>query len=190
MMTEWEWTHAAIGGLASVVFLFQTLGTADGDGDLDADFDSPTDTASLGGESMGLSDYLSVRNFVAFFIGYGWITFASLLSGASRAKASFLGVAAGLLFVFVSLMLLRTFLKFQEDGSLKLERLVGKSASVYIAIGARGSSQGKVLLDTQKGRVELPARSDHSEKLSPGAWVKIVSVDSGILWVTVDESPK
>ena len=41
-MTPWEWTHAAIGALASAIFLLQTLGMGEDGGDADspdADFD-------------------------------------------------------------------------------------------------------------------------------------------------------
>jgi membrane protein implicated in regulation of membrane protease activity len=178
-MSEWEWAHAAIGGVATVIFLFQTLGAADGS-DSDSDgFDGSHDSSSHG----GLSSYLSVRNFVAFFLGYGWVTLAALLSGATASAASLLGSAAGLVFVIASFFLIKAFLKFQEDGSLKLESLVGKHASVYITIGARGSYAGKVLVDARSGRVELPARSETEEDLRPGRLVRIVKIVDEVLWV-------
>lgn len=182
-MGEWEWAHVAIGAVASIIFLIQTLGTAgdegDADGDLDGDFDSAGDSGA-----HSLSDYLSVRNFVAFFIGYGWVTLAALLSGLPRVPSSGLGVGAGVVFVFVSLMLIRTFLRFQEDGSLKMERLAGKGATVYITIGERSTGRaGKVMVDTRKGRMELPARSE-GEALKPGEFVRIDRVEDGVLWVS------
>ncbi len=193
-MTQWEWVHIVIGIVASGIFLFQTLGTAGNDIDADvvADMGDVPDASVDGlGEDMGgghhissLSDYLSVRNFVAFFIGYAWVALAALLSGLSHITSSVLGTVAGLVFVGASLYMLRTFLRFQEDGSLKLETLIGQGASVYITIGESGSTQGKVMVDTHAGRVELPARTKDPEKLSPGKWVKIVGVESGVLWVS------
>jgi hypothetical protein len=179
-MSEWEWAHVAIGGVALLIFLFQTLGSADGTdagdaGDFDGSHDSPAHD--------GLSSYLSIRNFVAFFLGYGWITLAALISGTPRITASLLGAAAGLVFVVASFFLLKMFMRFQEDGSLKLESLVGKPASVYITIGAKGSFGGKVLVDTRTGRVELPARSNAEEDLRPGRLVLIVKIEDAIIWV-------
>ncbi|MDR3353548.1 MAG: hypothetical protein LBO21_00760 [Synergistaceae bacterium] len=176
-MSEWEWVHAAVGGAAAVIFLFQTLG-ATGGSDADDSFD-PTGADA----HEGLSSYLSVRNFVAFFLGYGWVTLAALLSGVTAGAASLLGSVAGLIFVVTSFFLIKTFLKFQEDGSLKLESLVGKHASVYITIGARGTSAGKVMIDTKAGRVELPARSDSEEDLRPGRMVLVVKIAGEVLWV-------
>jgi membrane protein implicated in regulation of membrane protease activity len=127
--------------------------------------------------------YLSVRNFVAFFIGYGWITLAAPLSGVSKTVASLLGAVAGIVFVIASFFLIKTFLRFQENGSLKLESLVGKHASVYITIGARGRFAGKVLVDARTGRVELPARSNAEEDLRPGRLVRIVKIADEVIWV-------
>ena len=181
-MNQLEWIHAVIGGVASIIFLFQTLGSAEHDFDV-TDSDGGGDY-EMGDHAWGLSDYLSVRNFVAFFIGYGWVTLAALLSGASFWTASLLGVAAGVAFVVASLFIIKTFLKFQEDGSLKVEKLIGEGATVYITIGESGTAQGKVLVDTKKGRTELPARTKDSEKLKPGEWVKIVGAEDGVLWVS------
>jgi membrane protein implicated in regulation of membrane protease activity len=191
-MGAWEWGHVILGGAASLIFLFQSLGSADSD-DGQADFgadgpdaaDVPDTPAGMAGTA--LSDYLSVRNFVAFFIGYGWVTFAGLYNGLSKVAASMAGTVSGIIFVFVSLFLLRAFLKFQEDGSLKLETLEGRRAYVYITIMGSASNTGKVMVDTKAGRTELPARTRDDEPLRPGKMVKIQSVEGGVLWVTAKE---
>lgn len=178
-MGEWEWVHAAIGAVASIIFLTQTLGAAGEDGDADGDADGDFD-----GGGQGLAGYLSVRNFVAFFIGYGWVTLAALLSDVPQVLSSTLGVAAGVVLVFISLALIRTFLRLQEDGSLKMDRLPGKGATVYITIGEHSTGRaGKVMVDTGKGRMELPARTKGAA-LKPGEFVRIDSVEDGVLWVS------
>jgi membrane protein implicated in regulation of membrane protease activity len=176
-MGTWEWAHLIIGALASLIFLIQSLGSAGSGDESGADFDA-------GATDTSLMDYLSVRNFVAFFIGYGWVTLAALLSGFSKVSASVGGTAAGAVFVLVSLFLLRSFVKFQEDGSLKPETLVGKHASVYIVIGAEASGMGKVMVDTKTGRIELPARTRDPKPLRPGTLVRILEAEDSILWVT------
>ena len=198
-MGEWEWVHAVIGGVATFIFLFQTLGAIHHGGDeihlhgSHADFHLDTDAGDDSGQHMGgsFSDYLSVRNFVALFMGYGWVTLAALLSGASRAVASLLGVCAGLVLVFISLYLIKTFLKFQEDGTLDLKSLAGKHAYVYISVGGAASGTGKVLVDTKAGRAELPARTNDPDTIRPGSLTTILSTDGVVLWVTSkDESTK
>ncbi|MDR1978156.1 MAG: hypothetical protein LBQ42_05430 [Synergistaceae bacterium] len=121
-MDPWAWAHVAIGGLATLVFLFQTFGTVEdaeggATGGGSSDFDA---------DAAGLSDYLSVRNFVALFVGYGWVTLAASLSGASREMSSLLGVCAGITLALLSLYMIKTFLKFQEDGTLDMESLAGR----------------------------------------------------------------
>jgi len=171
-MTGWEWAHATIGVVATVVFLFQTFGSADYDAGIDCDF-----SASFG-------DYLSVRNLVALFVGYGWVTLTALLTGFSHGMASLMGFGAGIVLVFVSLYLLKTFLKLQEVGTLDMNSLIGKRAYVYITIGGASSSAGKVLVDTKTGRLELTARTEDPEPFRPRQAVKICSVEGGELWVT------
>jgi hypothetical protein len=177
-LTPWEWGHAALGGVASLIFLFQTFGSMEDDSGTDGGF---------GDDGGGLSEYLSVRNFVAFFIGYGWVTFVALLSDFDKGFASLCGAASGALFVMASLFIVRSFMKLHEDGSVRLEELVGMSASVYITIGGSASSQGKVMVDTKHGRLELPARTRDPSKLPAGQWVTIISTDSGILWVSAQD---
>jgi membrane protein implicated in regulation of membrane protease activity len=187
-MGVWEWGHVALGGAASLIFLFQSLGGAnseDGTADFGTDVSDASDSHGMAGTA--LSDYLSVRNFVAFFIGYGWVTFAGYYNGLSRLAASLAGAVSGIIFVLVSLFLLRAFLKFQEDGSLKLETLEGHNAYVYIAVMGSASNTGKVMVDTKAGRMELPARTRDNEPLRPGKMVKILGVEGGVLWVTAKE---
>ena len=182
-LTEWDWIHIAIGGISSLIFLFQTLGSAVSD--ISSDIDGIHDSADgFSAEVGNLSDFLSVRNFVAFFMGYGWVTLASSISGNSRMTSSALGAVAGIVFVVVSLFLLKTFLRLQEDGSLKLEDLTGCRASVYISVAAKSSAIGKVFVDTKAGRVELPARTGDEESIPAGVMVKIIGVEGGVLWVT------
>ena len=193
-LDNWALAHIATGGLASLIFLYQTLGSAHSDAGNDGDVGHMADISGTDAdgshwifEGYSLSDFLSVRNFVAFFMGYGWVTLAASLSGNSREFSAACGAAAGAVFVLMSFFLLKTFLKFQEDGSLKLETLTGGYASVYITISSKGASQGKVLVDTKAGRVELPARTRDEDSLRPGVRVRILGPEGGVLWVTAKD---
>ena len=97
--------------------------------------------------------------------------------------ASLLGFCAGIVLIFISLYLLKAFLKFQETGTLDMNSLVGKRANVYITIGESSSVAGKVMVDTKTGRLELPARTEAPETFRPGQIVKILRAEGGILWV-------
>ena len=186
-MTEPEIVHLAIGGIAALIFLLQNLGSLTGGADApDADFGGhPGDfhDGSGSGDEHSLYGYLSIRNLVAFFMGYGWVAFAALRADFTEISSALAGVGAGLVLVFVSVLLLRIFSRFQEDGTLKAASLAGKSCTVYIAIGAAGSKAGKVLVDTPAGRVELTARTSSARNLKAGEVVEIERTESGALWV-------
>ena len=196
-MGEWEWAHAVIGGVATFIFLIQTFGTDQHDADISSDFssgsdfDSGVDTGDATGTGPhfggGFAEYLSVRNLVAFFVGYGWVTLTALLSGTSRSTASSLGICAGIVLVLVSLYFVKTFLKFQESGTIKMENLTGKRAVVYIAVGGSKSGAGKVMVDTASGRVELPARTNDQDVIPPGRLATILRSEDGVLWVTAKD---
>ena len=186
-MTRAETIHLAIGGVATLIFLVQNLSSLTGGADSSdggVDFDGDVD-GGHGGDSGGhsLSAYLSIRNMVAFFMGYGWVAFAALRAGKPEQLSALLGFGSGCVFVCVSIAMLRFFVRFQEDGTVKMASLVGKTGTVYIAPGAGGSRAGKVFMDTSAGRMELQARTSEAGDLKPGEIVTVEKVEDGLLWV-------
>ena len=189
-MTEAEIVHLAIGGTATLIFILQNLGSLTGGdaGDLETDFDGESDFEGGEGETHSLSGYLSIRNLVAFFMGYGWVAFAGLRAGFAEIPSALMGVGTGLVLVFVSIAMLRLFSRFQEDGTLKTEGLVGRTGTVYIAVGASGGKAGKVFVDTSAGRSELQARTSSKRELKAGEVVVIAKTENGVLWVLPQEA--
>ena len=188
-MTQPEIIHLTIGAVATLIFLLQNLSSLTDGGSHDGgDFSHIGDHMDLGHHAdvghQGLSSYLSIRNMVAFFMGYGWVAFGALKAGFSEVLSALFGVGSGLVFVVVSVLLLRLFSRFQEDGSLNTASLVGKTCTVYIAVGAGGGKRGKVLVDTPAGRVELQARTAGKQELKAGDAAAIEKVEGGVLWIT------
>jgi hypothetical protein len=102
-----------------------------------------------------------------------------LAGGAALAAAALaaVGVAA----------LTRLMLRFESDGTVRLERAVGTTATVHVAVPPRGLGAGKVQLAVQGRLVECPAISSEAATLPTGAPVLIVDVaDGGTLVVTPD----
>ena len=62
-MTPWEWTHAAIGALASAIFLLQTLGMGEDGGDADSP-DTDFDYGEIHDHVSEFSGYLSHRQLI------------------------------------------------------------------------------------------------------------------------------
>jgi hypothetical protein len=71
---------------------------------------------------------------------------------------------------------LRAMSRFEEDRTLVLERAVGQSAVVYLAVPANGEGLGKVHVSVQERLVEVPAVTRH-EAIPTGSPVLIVDVD-------------
>lgn len=192
------WTCAIA---ASVVFVIQNalmlLGMGDMDSDMDAgigtDFDMDADgdfdisTGQAGHEgtlgSAGIFSLFTVRNFINFFLGFGWggISLAPVVK--SHTLLVFLSVLAGLLFVAVFVVMFRLILRLAHNGSFKIQDCVGLTASVYLRIPANHAAAGKVLVSVNGSVHELNAFTD-GDFLPTGSRVRIVSViDSGCLLV-------
>jgi len=84
---------------------------------------------------------------------------------------------------------MRSFLKLESDGSLRIANAIGCAATVYIPIPGGESAPGKVTLTLQNRTVELDAVT-RGEPLPTGADVTIVDVrDDGVLEVVPTPNP-
>ena len=198
------WTCAIA---ASVVFVIQNalmlMGIGDMDSDVDADvstdFDVHTDfdadgngdtdisTGHTGHEgtlgSAGIFSLFTVRNFINFFLGFGWggISLAPVIH--SRALLVFMSILSGLFFVAVFVVMFRLILRLERNGSFRIKDCVGLTASVYLRIPANHAAAGKVQVSVNGSVHELNAFTD-GDFLPTGSRVRIVSViDSGSLLV-------
>lgn len=184
---------------ASIVFVLQNalmlMGIGEMDSDVDADlstdFDTSADTdldAGHGGHdgtlgSAGVFSLFTLRNFINFFLGFGWggISFASAIP--SKTLLVLVAFACGLIFVAVFVLILRAILKLESDGSFRITDCVGQTASVYLRIPANHAASGKVQISINGSVHELNAFTD-GDFLPTGTRVRVVSViDSGSLLV-------
>lgn len=165
---------------SSVVFVIQAVLTLIGmdSTDIDVDFDGP-DTMDLGG---GLSLF-TVKNFVNFFLGFGWagVSFRSLIDSDFLLTLAAVGV--GSLFVLVFVLLMKQLLKLETNGAFKPEYCVGKIADVYLRIPAGGAGEGKVQVSVNGSVYELSAYTE-GEEIPTGFKVRVVEApESGALKV-------
>ncbi|HMP93946.1 MAG TPA: serine protease, partial [Phnomibacter sp.] len=132
------WVVALLG---SLFFLVQTImtftGTDAGDG-LSADFDGGLD----GGDAP--FQLFSLRNLVNFLMGFGWTGVSFYESISSRPLLIAVSIAVGLAFVWLFFIIIRQIQKLAEDNSFNIQKIVGKTAEVYIPIPAHQAGKGKV----------------------------------------------
>jgi membrane-bound ClpP family serine protease len=159
-----------IGGLAAFLILilgvFQLIGM-----ELHTDFEHPDhDGASL----------FSVKPIIGFFFGFGWAGGYGL-GRATFLPAAALAVLAGLCSMFLIWGIVRTFVHFQNDGSMKLESAIGKDGIVYTTIDPEKGGLIQVALNT--GMETLPAVTKENGPISTGKTVTVIRLDGPNLLV-------
>ena len=188
---------------ASVVFVIQNalmligLGgmDADVDADVSTDFDVHTDmdgdtdisSGHTGHEgtlgSAGIFSLFTLRNFINFFLGFGWggISLAPIVH--SKSLLVVCSLLIGVLFVVVFALLMRAMMKLEKSGNFNINDCVGVIASVYLRIPANHAAAGKVQISINGSVHELNAFTE-GEQLLTGTRVRVIKViDGGSLLV-------
>ena len=195
--------YLSIGVFALVLFALQTLMTLlGGDGhDGQSDFDhggldhggiDHGDSHQDGGTdeahgehqehpSLAFLRFFTLRNLIAFAMGYGWVGYASLQTGLSSLLALVLGVICGVLLVLVIYKLMRVLYKLESDGTTKMSEAVGQIGEVYLEIDDH--SPGKILVLVRGVKREFPAVNYQGGRLEKGAKVRILDYDGSFFAV-------
>lgn len=140
-----------------------------GDLDADGDFDMNGDVDTDGGLA-----FFTLKGLTAFFALGGWCGFAAATFLPDNMWAPILiFVATGLVALFGVGFAMRGIAKLQCAGTLNTEKLVGKTAVVYVSIPAARSGRGKITLTAQGKYTELDAVTD-SDRIPVDEEVTIV----------------
>jgi hypothetical protein len=204
--------------LGGTVFLFQfvlaLIGFGAEDLDLvddlpdDVDLDVPDDVgdftqaADAAGHDLGhatgtvdhgstwLFGVISFRTVVAALTFFGLVGLACQSAQLGSALSALFALLAGCSAMWgVHWMMLQLY-RLRHDGSLRIERSVGRPATVYIPIPPNESGSGKVQLEMQSRIVEYAAMTTDSEKLPTGAKVMVVDfISPDTLLVTRTREP-
>lgn len=183
-MTEWFnnlmwYEHIYLWlGVASTLFLIVQIimlccSSFGGDVDVDGDGDIDIDTDS------GVSIF-TVKSITAFLAVGSW---AGLLTCALIADnldwvSIIVTLVAGAAAAAVVVVVMRAILKLQSNGVVQPEKLVGKRATVYVAIPASRDGRGKITLEAQGRFMEFDAVTDDNEKIAYNVPVEIVETDN------------
>ncbi len=147
-----------------------------GDGSADVDVQADGHEGTLG--SAGVFSLFTLRNFINFFLGFGWGGISLNSSIASRGWLIVASVACGLFFVLVFTVMLRLVLRLETNGAFRIKECVGQTASVYLRIPGQHSAAGKVHVSAGGSVHELAAYTDGDE-LPSGSRVKVIGVIDG-----------
>ena len=174
---KFYWIIAVLGSGVFLILLVMTLmgGDVDDLGDVDADIDADT--------GIGFQ-LLSFKNLIGFFTLFGWSGIACLEGGLSTGLTLLISTICGLVMMTIMAALFYFLSKMQSSGTLKLDNAKDQIGEVYMNIGARRSTIGKVSINVQGGLRELSAITDGEVNLVQGNVVKVNEVtDNGILVV-------
>ncbi|MDD2634224.1 MAG: hypothetical protein PHW82_01845 [Bacteroidales bacterium] len=162
----------------SAVFLIQLIMELIGTG-TDSDFDATSDASFDVDQDVGIGfQFITLKNFIAFFTIFGWTGIASLDAGLGYGMTLFLSIIAGMLMMLIMSTISYFISKLGEPGAMKIDVLVGETAAVYLRIPATKSGVGKVQVNMQ-GIKTLDAITNNNEDIKSGSMVKIVSVETG-----------
>ena len=169
-------TCAALGGAILVLQLaLGLLGLCHGD--------LPDAHHGDGAASEGLA-LRSIRALSAGLAFFGLGGLAGMRLGFGWPVGLLAGVGAGAIAALGTAVLMRWFLRFESDGTVSIERAIGSTATVYLAIPGGRHGPGKVHLMLQNRTVECPAVTPDAA-IPTGASVLVVDVEGSDTVVVV-----
>ena len=160
-----------IAGVASLIFIIQTImtfvGLGDADG-FDADFDGDT-------HFEGPFQLFSIRNLVNFFLGFGWGGICFYNSFASKVWVSVFALLTGIVFVALFFFVIKQFLKLGKDNTFKISDTLEKTAEVYLAIPEAKTGKGKIQISVKGAFHEIDAMTE-GERIPTGGKAQVISI--------------
>ena len=120
---------------------------------------------------------LTFRTLVAALTFFGLAGLAGTREWGDGPTTRLLALAAGAGAMVLVAALMRALSRMRAEGTVRMERAVGKAGTVYLPIPGRKSGTGKVMLNVQNRTVECQAVTAENE-LPTGAPVVVVAVIS------------
>jgi hypothetical protein len=120
---------------------------------------------------------LTIRTLVAALTFFGLAGLAGTREWGDGPSTRLVALAAGAGAMVLVAALMRALSRLRAEGTVRMERAVGKGGTVYLPIPGRKAGTGKVLLNLQNRTVECQAITAESE-LPTGAPVVVVAVIS------------
>lgn len=155
--------------VVQIVMTFTGIDAADG---VEADFDGDF----AGGDAP--FQLFSFRNLINFLLGFSWTGISCYNSIASPVLLVLLSTIVGIAFVALFFLIIRQLMRLAEDNSFRIEKVLHKTATVYLTIPAAGAGKGKIQLSVNGAYREIDAITTLREKIETGAVVRITGIES------------
>ena len=167
---------------ATLIFIIQTVMTflgADADStDFDMDVDTSMDGSDLSNIDSGANLY-TFRNFVNFFLGFGWTAIILQPSVKSTAVLVIIAVLVGIALVALVMYMFKWLYSMQQSGNINVYKsAVGCQGKCYLRIPGERGGEGKVQITIQGAVREYNAVTDGDE-IKTGTAVKVLEAIDG-----------
>jgi hypothetical protein len=167
---------------ATLIFVIQTVMTflgADADStDFDVDVDASMDGSDLSNIDSGANLY-TFRNFVNFFLGFGWTAIILQPSVKSTAVLVIISVLVGIALVALVMYMFKWLYSMQQSGNINVYKsAVGCQGKCYLRIPGERGGEGKVQITIQGAVREYNAVTDGDE-IKTGTSVKVLEAIDG-----------
>ena len=168
---------------ATLIFIIQTVMTflgadADSSTDFDVDVDTSLDGSDLSNIDGGANLY-TFRNFVNFFLGFGWTAIILQRSVKSTTVLVLVSVLVGIALVALVFYMFKWLYSMQQSGNINVYKAaVGCQGKCYLRIPGERSGEGKVQITIQGAVREYDAVTDGDE-IKTGAPVKVLEAIDG-----------
>ena len=167
---------------ATLIFIIQTVMTflgADADStDFDMDVDTSMDGSDLSNIDSGANLY-TFRNFVNFFLGFGWTAIILQPSVKSTAVLVIIAVLVGIALVALVMYMFKWLYSMQQSGNINVYKsAVGCQGKCYLSIPGERAGEGKVQITIQGAVREYNAVTDGDE-IKTGTSVKVLEAIDG-----------
>ena len=167
---------------ATLIFIIQTvmtfLGAAADSTDFDMDVDTSMDGSDLSNIDSGANLY-TFRNFVNFFLGFGWTAIILQPSVKSTAVLVIIAVLVGIALVALVMYMFKWLYSMQQSGNINVYKsAVGCQGKCYLRIPGERGGEGKVQITIQGAVREYNAVTDGDE-IKTGTSVKVLEAIDG-----------
>jgi hypothetical protein len=122
-----------------------------------------------------LFSVLSFRTIVAALTFFGLAGLAAQSAGASPSTVLAVAIGAGLAALYGVFYLMQTVSSLRSEGNVRIDRAVGRPASVYLKIPGHSAGSGKIQIELQNRTMEYLAMTA-GEEIQTGSRVVVVAI--------------
>lgn len=176
-----EKIFAVCGLLFTLLFLLQMVLSLFG-ADHDHDASGHAD-ASVADDAGIPFQFITLKNMVTFFAIFGWTGLVCLRSGMTEWLGILIAFFAGLLMMTIMATLVYFMSKLADEGNVKEDQAIGKTADVYLVIPGKRSGQGKISIHLQGRLLEYQAITDDELDITTGSQVRITDMISNKVFI-------